>query len=613
MCHNYQPLVAMLKHLTSAFALLLYFFVLPSSLIGGEIETRSKATNLQQKGSYKEALALYRQLLADPANSSPAQDLAMAETSLQQLNRTAEIDDLLEHSIATFPKNSDLLHMAGIRYLHIPHHGYIVAGKFKRGHARGGGQYADATERDRTRSLQLLLASLAAAADTPNKTYTRQHTLKQIAITIGHQRSGRSAWKLQSLTDLKTLPDYELGNRWSRGGRDPLGAPVTSDGKPLYYPIPTSWETAKDDGERWRWALAQQNDGQQNDSTDQQWADFLHSQFEDDGERWRWALAQQSGGQQNDSTDQQWADFLHSQFGVRTLASYSWFSSMDMAEQNGILQLHTLKDNETIAKLANGVKRFTQPDDQNFITIYRGLSTRNEYAADKLIQIYLDRRQHGKSVSLLKSTIDQFPESKLLEFRKKLLAQIIGNWGRFEASNGAFPAGKEPAIDYVFRNAKSVTLTVRPVDTESMVNNLWKYIETNPRNLKWNLLQLTNLSDQVVNDTRKKYVGKEIARRIHTLKPRSNHWDARATLSIPVSKPGAYLVSALLEDGTTSHTVVWIDSTAIVRKDLKQGILFYVADAITGKRIPSAKLEFFGYHKVYLNNSEDFSQTQHPQ
>ncbi len=91
-------------------------------------------------------------------------------------------------------------------------------------------------------------------------------------------------------------------------------------------------------------------------------------------------------------TSVRWANFLHSQFGVNTLANYDWFRTMDTpdkAKQEGMLQRHTLKDNETLAQLATGVKRFPLPDDQNFIKIYQSLCSSHESAADRLIQIYV--------------------------------------------------------------------------------------------------------------------------------------------------------------------------------------------------------------------------------
>ncbi|MGB2092356.1 MAG: MG2 domain-containing protein, partial [Akkermansiaceae bacterium] len=440
-------------------------------------------------------------------------------------------------------------------------HGYIIAGEFRRGGHRGGGQYADCTERDRVRAIQLFLQ---AHENQPDKV-VRARTLLNLAAAISMGRQGNNAWRFQTLTNLDKLPEQEPGNRWHRGGRNPRGAPVTTDGKALLYQIPASWEAARNDGERWRYAITE--------------VARLDPTFRD-----HCLLI--------------WADFLHAQFGVKTMAQFGWFRSMDMDDQKGILQLHTLTDEETVARLANGVRRFKLPAGFNFMSIYRELSKRNEHAADKLIQIYLDRRQHGKSAKLLEETITRFPISRLLKNRKNLLSQITGNWGRFNATSNAFPAGTEPELVFTYRNAGAVTLTAREVDINGMVDDLWQYIERNPLKLDYNLYHFHSLGRDLVNGERKKYVGKEVGRRTHTLKPRANHWDTNASVTVPVSKAGTYLVSAKLENGVTTHTVVWIDGISLVKKEVKGGELLYVADALTGKPLASAKVEFFGYHTM---------------
>ena len=525
-------------------------------------ELRQKAAKLQKDGNYKEAFEIYRQLLdkaKGATNPQSSRDLYSARDCLQQLNRIYEIDALIEDVVAANPTDAALLDTAANLYFTLPHYGYIIAGEFHRGEHRGGGQYADCTERDRVRAIQLFLQ---AHENQPDKV-VRARTLLNLAAAISMGRQGNNAWRFQTLTNLDKLPDHEPGNRWHRGGRNPRGAPVTTDGKALLYEIPANWEAARNDGERWRFALAE--------------VARLDPTFRD-----HCLLT--------------WANFLHAQFGVKTMAQFGWFRSMDMDDQKGILQLHTLTDEETVARLANGVRRFELPAGFNFMSIYWELSKRNEHAADKLIQIYLDRRQHVNAANLLEETITRFPKSSLLKNRKNLLSQITGNWGRFNATSNAFPAGTEPELVFTYRNAGTVTLIAREVDINGMVDDLWQYIERNPLKLDYNLYHFHTLGRDLVNGDRKKYVGKEVGRCTHTLKPRANHWDTNASLTLPVSKAGTYLVSAELENGVTTHTVVWIDGISLVKKEVKGGELLYVADALTGKPIASAKVEFFGYH-----------------
>jgi hypothetical protein len=94
-----------------------------------------------------------------------------------------------------------------------------------------------------------------------------------------------------------------------------------------------------------------------------------------------------------------WASFLHQQFGVQTLVDYSALygrvlsSEGEDKDQSGPYAVHTLTDQETIAKLAVGVRRFDLPAEYNFILIFKALleDTNGGYAgnaAQKLAQIY---------------------------------------------------------------------------------------------------------------------------------------------------------------------------------------------------------------------------------
>jgi uncharacterized protein YfaS (alpha-2-macroglobulin family) len=520
---------------------------------------RTQAEKLTKQGNYKESLEIYKKLLAADGDNKTGQDLSLAYNCLQRLQRTAETDELIESALTKHSKNTELLITAGNQFINIPHYGYIVAGEFKRGNHRGGGQYSMTTSRDRVRALQILTQALNNDPEDAQKSQIYSSIARALMMASNYQ----GAWRLQKLTDLTKLPDVEPGSRWHRGGRNPQGAPVGPEGNPLFYRLPESWEDAKNDGERWRFCL-----------------------------------------HQNKQT-MRWAQFLHSQFGVGTMRSFGWFSGMKMDDQKGILQLHTLGDDETVAKLATGVKRFKLPDDQNFIRIYRELCKTDDNAADRLIQIYLDRRQHEKAVVLLKETIEQFPKDNSLKDRKKLLKQIIGNWGRFEPNRNAYPVGTEPSINYVFRNAQSVTLTAREVDINAIIDNSWDYLQSNPAKLDWSQkFRWHNLADELVSGSKKKFLRKEVGKRTHDLKPRDHHWDTRATLSIPTKKSGVYLISAELEDGVTAHTVIWIDSLTLVKKDIKDGELYYVADSVTGNPVADVKLEFLGFDEVRRKNDD---------
>src|SRR5205807_2565544 len=80
--------------------------------------------------------------------------------------------------------------------------------------------------------------------------------LLTLAQALMGNRAQSNSWRLQTLTPLDVLPDHEE-NPYSSWGGQQSGAPVEPDGTPVYYHVPESFPKAKNDGQRWRWALVQ--------------------------------------------------------------------------------------------------------------------------------------------------------------------------------------------------------------------------------------------------------------------------------------------------------------------------------------------------------------------
>ncbi len=70
-----------------------------------------------------------------------------------------------------------------------------------------------------------------------------------------------------------------------------------------------------------------------------------------------------------------WGNFLWSQFGVQTMAEFGFFGE-GADDKTGTFALATLKDNETIARLATGVRRFEVPDEFNWINVFKRVADR---------------------------------------------------------------------------------------------------------------------------------------------------------------------------------------------------------------------------------------------
>lgn len=542
----------------------------------GSLPTQAQANKTMDEGNFKEALEAYSARLKD--SSTPGKevqnDLPRAVQCLNQLNRLAEFDALVEATVEAHPDNWRALWAAGSQYNSITHYGYLISGEFQRGQHRGGGKVVHATERDHVRSLQLLRKALTLAEADQQATGDEKAQLAEaLAQTLMSGRQRQGSWELQLLTDLETLPDYEDG--WGHQGGGAQGAPVTEDNQPLYYELPESWDTAANDGERWRWALARMVEL-------------------DDSRKWTELLDR--------------AGFLRSQFGVGTLGGMIQ-PLLERAEADGadqqasIYALHTLKENETIARLATGIQRFELPDEHNFVLLYKqalelaketNVKNRSHLAASTLAHLFADRRQYPKSAEYWHEALEYAEDKQAREHAQNMINQIEKPWGQFEGARQQ-PADTGATFEFRYRNGKSVEFTAQAIKVKELLDDMKAYLKSNPKELDWQKVDISQIGYRLIHQKQTKYVGDEVAKWNVELEPREAHFDRRTTITTPLQKAGAYLITAKVADGNTTNIVLWVADTAIVKKNLGGQTLHFVADAVTGKPIEKANVEFFGY------------------
>lgn len=540
----------------------------PSAEPQGQVPKTPK--QLYQAGNYMDAYQKYRAQVLDP--KTPArqvgEDLQMALDCLRQLGRQDEMDELREKAVALHEGNWRLLKVAANSLNPGESQGFIVAGEFYRGNRRGGGQYVSAWERDRVRALQLLVKAKDLAAKDKD---AQPAEIASVYSDLGAKlmRRENEAWKLQSVTDLEQLPDYEPG--WGYGGSN-LGAPVDAEGKPIYYSVPKSFEAAASDGERWRWASMQVIELAPNRRNEVRW---------------------------------HMAEFFQQQFGVQTLAylgPYFRGAPDDKPEESGTYALHTLAEDETIARLANGVRRFKLPDEFNPIKIRQQIVADPQpgyvdSALEALAGEFENRRQYPRAAEYWKQVIKQFGAGHD-KYRQKRLDQIVGNWGMFEGQ-AAQPAGTGATIDFRFRNGKQANFEAHAINVAKLLDDVKAYLRSNPREVDWQKSQIQDIGYRLVIDKQKQYVGQRVASWSKDLEPRPQHFDARVTVETPLKQGGAYLVTARMEGGNTCQAVVWLADMAIVKKPLQGKAFYYVGNAVTGAPEAKANVEFFGYRPVW--------------
>jgi len=534
---------------------------------------------LYQDGNFREAYQGFRALALDP-QADPRQVghyLNMAHACLQRLGDLEEVDEFREQVIGIHGGNWRLLQAAAESYLTIEHWGFRVAGKFHRGGKRGGGEVVNAVERDRVRALQLLVQAMPLARQDDAHAEVAQLFFTLARALLNNAGYGE-AWRLQALTDLAELPDYEPGWYYGRGG---TAAPVNEDGTPVYYTVPESFEAAKNDGERWRWALAQA-------------VEFDAGQLN----AVRWELAQ----------------FCQSQFGEQTLADYGWWFGRPFEEgkqdESGTYALHTLSDDETIARLATGIKRFTLPDEFNYLKIFKQIAAEPrtglaDQARDAIARVYENRRQYPKAAEAWRQAIAEHGPG-VNNYRQQALEQITGNWGRFE-SIAPQPAGEGASVEFRFRNGKQVHFEARRVRVDKLLEDVKAYLKSNPAQLDWQQFNIGDLGYRLVVQNQQQYLEEGLAASWNLdLEPREAHFDKRITVTTPLQKAGAYLLTAQMAGGNRSQIILWVADTVIVKKPLDGQTWIYVADAVTGQPIQRANVEFFGFRQRHIPNTNRF-------
>lgn len=534
---------------------------------------RKERDALITKGRWKEALDFYREKLTDQSDPAAGEDLEKAVSCLRQLSAWGEFDALVEQAVEKHPQHSRVLLAAAEAYLSGPPGGRWIAGEFERtgwygwsGRRRGrgksaqvdagGGEMIDASWRDRSQALRLFKHAVDHSPDDTSRAFAWGQ------LKAGLNRGGIEAWKLQTLTPLDELPDWR--DEGPEGGTE--GAPWTGDG-PVLYGVPASWEAAKNDGERWRFAASEQV------RLNAEWKAMVTLEH---------------------------ARFSVVQFGPQTLWGRPLLPLPSDPESNKVLPLvELLSEDETLAQTSSGIRRFKLPADQHFIALYRSIlddKGLGATAGDELAQVYLNRGQFNLARKVVEDTIAKHGDTSP-KTRAALLKQITGNWGRFQPVE-TVAAGTKPVLPLEFRNATSVKLTAAPIRMDQVLSDVKAYLKGNPKEVSYQRIQPGSIGWRLVNENPDRYVGQVAAGWQQELKPEPEHHNTRAEISMPLDQAGAWWVRADLGNGNTIFTVVWIVDQVLVRREVAGKLQWWVADAVTGEPVEGAKLDFFGYDIV---------------
>ena len=548
------------------------------------VTRRATALKHQKEGNFRDAYEIFRELSLNEATDPKkvGADLLQGVQALQRLNRVAEIDPYLTEFVDLHQDNWRALISAAQAIRSTPHYGTIIAQEYERGNQRGGGQWVSSEKRDRVQAIIWLNEARKLITKDDETTAAKEVAglYRQLYSILMEQSYGRNAWKLQLLTDLEILPDYQDNTVYYGRQNVPLGAPVDADGNPVYYQLPESFTAAKNDGERYRWCLAEI-------------ARITPSA--------KWAMKTT------------WASFLNGQFGVQTMPGHlptvlvsTDTDSEEDEQSSGPYAVHTLTDSETSAQLATGIKRFVLPDEFNFITLYKEIAAEknsHQYTAMRMLaRIYTNRRQYPRAAEMWKLVIAKHGPGPNKD-RQKALDQIIGKWCQFEGM-GIVPEGQSVELPFRYRNGNEVSFTAQKLDVPQLLEDVKDYIKRVSKGITrpdYQRMNIGNIGYRIVQQDEKKYILDTVAEWTVKLDPPSEHRDDLIMVNAPLENAGAYLVTAQMKDGNEIRMVVWVSDLAIVKKRIEGGEMVYVSDSENGQEVEKANVEFFGY-KTDRNN-----------
>ena len=181
-------------------------------------------------------------------------------------------------------------------------------------------------------------------------------------------------------------------------------------------------------------------------------------------------------------------------------------------DESGTYALHTLKENETIARLATGIKRFDLPDEFNYIKIYQQIAAEPKWgqeivALERLGQIFENRRQYPKAADYWRELIKRFGNQP--QHRHPARADC-GQLGPVRADPDAARRPR-PSLLYRFRNGEEVEFTAKEIDVKKLLDDVKEYLRSSPRELDWQKINIGDIGYRLVQEKQSQYVGRQVA------------------------------------------------------------------------------------------------------
>jgi hypothetical protein len=82
------------------------------------------------------------------------------------------------------------------------------------------------------------------------------------------------------------------------------------------------------------------------------------------------------------------------------------------------------------------------------------------------------------------------------------------------------------------------------------------FLKSRPKRLEWDQINISELGYRLVTKNQTQYLGEKVANWSVDLAPREKHFDKRVTITTPLQKSGAYLLTGTMENGNKSRIIV---------------------------------------------------------
>ena len=168
-------------------------------------------------------------------------------------------------------------------------------------------------------------------------------------------------------------------------------------------------------------------------------------------------------------------------------------------------------------------------------------------------QIFENRRQYPRAADYWRQLLQRLSQRgrQQRQLWQQRLDQIVGNWGRFEPTQTQ-PAGRGAT--------RRIPLPQRPTNRVHGPRNQRRKAagrrqgvpEVQPPAISTGR-RSTSATSAIgwSQENQQQYLGRQVAQWQMTVKPREKHFDKRVTVTTPLQKPGAYLLTAKMEGGNT--------------------------------------------------------------